>query len=375
MISEDVFALVQLDPPGIELCRISNMTIMMTGGSDGSQPHMDKLCTLLLPPLQDGARPDWAVCVGEHPGHQPFSRGPWPEYRRAPSRRQFRQSTRDSIVSVVMQITGSCREARIFDLVVRCATLLAHAAADTDAVPWAEWGPRSTSMSDHTSFEWSDLLGERRATVDHRSHQIRIYDYNTYRIRQARTAGVAATGDHRQVGDEGGGVLVERRRRGDSDEEVEEGNRYHRSGSRRITEESTILGGEWFREDVWTALPHLDMMIYKPGCKAIYMEQDQLLVQVNDYLDDVSGDEDDDYSFRADDVWVISMAVPWKGSYCIVCNDLGDKYKVGTAFSPPGWTRDLSTWLFLSTGSTPLLVLLTTDRDHFWPSTRDTVDR
>lgn len=306
MLSEDVFALVQLDPPGIELCRISNMA----GDSAGSQPHMDKLCTLLLPPLQDGARPDWAVCVGEHPGHQPFSRGPWPAYRHAPSRRQFRQSTRDSIVSVVMQITGAGRrEARIFDLIVRCATLLDHAHAAgarsetlqwTDAeddrgdgaVPWAEWGPRFTSMSDHTSFEWNDLLGERRATVDHRGHQIRIYDYNPYRIRQARMAGLAATGDHRHVGESGSGGDGggERRRRGDSDEEVEEGNRYRRRGSRRITitERSKILGGEWFREDVWTALPHLDTMIYRPGCKAIYMEQDQLLLQVNDYLDNVS---------------------------------------------------------------------------------------
>src|SRR5580693_1382305 len=102
MVSEDVFALVQLNPPGIELSRISNMKDDggSISGSDGWCPRMDKLCTLLLPPRQDGARPDWAVCVGEHPGHQLFSRGPWPAYRRAPPRRQFRQSTRDSIVSV-----------------------------------------------------------------------------------------------------------------------------------------------------------------------------------------------------------------------------------------------------------------------------------
>jgi hypothetical protein len=305
MISEDVFALVQLDPRlGIELCRISNVR-------GTTPPRMDKLCTLLLPQLRDGARADWAVCVGEHPGHQAFSRGPWPTYRRTPSRRPFRQSTRDSIVSVVMQITGAGGwGARIFDLVVRCATLLDHARAaearssrqaedgdddddDDDGVPWAEWGPRFTSMSDHTSFEWNDLLGERRATVDRRGHQIRMHDYNPYRIRQARMAGLAAAaaaGDHRHVGDEGGGGGGEGgRRRGDSDEgEGEGGNGYRRSGSRRITEGRRISGGEWFREDVLTALPHLDTMIYKPGCKAIYMEQDQLLLHVEDYLDDVS---------------------------------------------------------------------------------------
>lgn len=320
MVSEDVFALVQLNPPGIELSRIYNM-------KGGGEPRMDKLCTLLLPPLQDGARPDWAVCVGEHPGHQLFSRGPWPAYRRAPPRRQFRQSTRDSIVSVVMQVVGSGRQMRIFDLVVRSATLLARAAAaadvesssssdggggggqaerparadvkdsngdeeedegegDVKVVPWASWGPRETSMSDHTSFEWNDLLGERRATVDPRGRRIRIYDYNPYRIRQARMSGlVEVRRHHRHVG--GGGVQQQQQRAGDSDEDEEEANRSHRNGSRRITETSTIKGGQWFREDVSTGLPHLDTVIYRSGCRAIYMEQDQLLLHVED-MNDVS---------------------------------------------------------------------------------------
>jgi len=61
MISEDVLALVQLNPPRIELCQVSSMK----AGSDDNGPHMDKLYTLLLPPLRDGACPDWAVCAGE----------------------------------------------------------------------------------------------------------------------------------------------------------------------------------------------------------------------------------------------------------------------------------------------------------------------
>jgi hypothetical protein len=66
MISKDVLALVQLDPPGIELCRVSNMKreaedghggdggATNTRGSPNDGPRMDKLCTLLLPPLQYG---------------------------------------------------------------------------------------------------------------------------------------------------------------------------------------------------------------------------------------------------------------------------------------------------------------------------------
>ena len=49
--------------------------------------RMDKLSTLLLPPLREGRGPDgtdarviWTFCVEEHPVHQTFSRGPWPEY-------------------------------------------------------------------------------------------------------------------------------------------------------------------------------------------------------------------------------------------------------------------------------------------------------
>jgi hypothetical protein len=335
MISEDVFALVQLNPPGIELSRISNMKV------DGIEPRMNKLCTLLLPALQDGARLDWAVFDGEHPGHQSFSRGPWPAYRHAPPRRQFRHSTRDSIVSVVMQITGKWREVHIFDLVVRSATLLAHAAADVESsssnggdgggqeerparadakdkngdededdvnvVPWASWGPRETSMSDHTSFEWNDLLGERRATVDLRGRRIRIYDYNPYRIRQARTSGLARVHQHHHVGSDREMGRPQQRQAGDSDKEEEEEEKEeerekekekekekeqeqeqeqeqvsHRNGSRRITETSTIKGGQWFQDDVSTALPHLDTVIYELGCRGIYMEQGLLLLHVDD---------------------------------------------------------------------------------------------
>jgi len=302
MVSEDVFALVQLDPPGIELCRISNLTVRagMTDGGGGG-PRMDKLCTLLLAPLQHGARADWAVCVGEHPGHQAFSRGPWPEYRRTSPRRQFRQSPSESIVSVMMQITGSEGHVRIFDVVVRCATLLAHAAAaaaalsstngmdnvqvrqrwdegrEDDGVPWAAWGPRATSVSDHTHVGANDLLGERRTTIDLSGHRVRINDYNLYRIRQAvEAAGEAsksAEDPRRSAGGPQSGVFV--------DVDGDEWNRARENGIRRMTETSTVLGGEWFREDVTTSLPYLETTVYVPRCKGLYMEQDQLLLHVD----------------------------------------------------------------------------------------------
>jgi len=369
MISKDVLALVQLDPPGIELCRISNMgkevedeaTGEEGGGEEGSgtsgdrgatndnsrgrsgrsdgRPRMDKLCTLLLPPLRqerDGtggrdrdharvharARVIWSFCIGEHPGHQTFSRGPWPEYRRAPMlgrRHMFRQSTKESIVSIVMQIEGCEGRMRTFEFVVRCATLLAYADAarvviptDTDTVaadaessngdgrlasaqaqaqaqvvvgdvnaeervPWAAWGPRATALVDQTHVGWRYLLGERRATIEQGVHRIRIRDYNPYRIRQAKASMVAKGLGRHELGDS-------HEHEGEDSSDEGEGivDPFHPHGIRRITESSTTRAGDWFEEDVRTALPHLDVTVDVPGCKAIYMEQDQVLLQVDD---------------------------------------------------------------------------------------------
>jgi hypothetical protein len=347
MISKDVLAQVQLDPPGIELCRISNMQKEAEGeggedgggsGDDGAAaaaandrgsrsngPRMDKLCTLLLPPLrkrQDGttgssAYINWASCIGQHPGHHTFSRGPWPEYRSAPQGRPrtFRQSTEDSIVSVMMEIMGCERRPHLFEVVVRCATLLAYADAAAAAaarvpvvptessngdgqsasardvlgdgdvvveagVPWDAWGPRATAMSDQTDWHVGCryMLGEREATIE--GDEIRIRDYNPYRIRQAKASMVAKGlgGHHDGLGE-------------DSHEEEGSADTAHPNGgggTRRITEgNTTIRGGEWFEEDVSTALPHLDAVVDMPGCRAIYMEQDQIMLLVDD-LDQVS---------------------------------------------------------------------------------------
>ena len=344
MISKDILVQVQVDPPGIELCRISNMQKEAeegeggegSGGSSGGDddggatndrgsrnngpPRMDKLCTLLLPPLRKrddvplgrSACINWASCVGQHPGHHTFSRGPWPEYRSTPQGRlrMFRQSTRDSIVSVVMEIVGCEGRLRTFEVVVRCATLLAYADAaaaaaarmpessngesaqaqdvdvvvgDAEGVRWEAWGPRATAMSDHTHVGWRYMLGERGATIEHDEHQIRIRDYNPYRIRQAKASLVTkGPGGHHA----GHGLGEE-----DSHEEDGKGNadRAHPDGTRRITEGSTtVLGGEWFEQDVSTALPHLDTVVDVPGCTAIYMEQDEIMLPVDD-LGQVSG--------------------------------------------------------------------------------------
>jgi hypothetical protein len=125
-------------------------------------------------------------------------------------------------------------------------------------------------VSDNTQVgERFSLLGERIATIEHR---ICIRDYNPYRIRQAK-ASTAAKGFGRQ---------------GEEDEGEGNADTFYLSVNRRITERSTLQGGEWFQEDVTTSLPHLVSEVDVPGCRAINMEQDKVLFRVDD-LDKVSG--------------------------------------------------------------------------------------
>jgi hypothetical protein len=232
------------------------------------------------------------------------------------------RSTEDGILSIELHIEGP--RSRTFEVIVRRATLLAYAdgarvvttaiatvaagaetsngdgqmtsaqvqdvvgdvnasndtkgSLDDGSVPWDEWGPRATTVSDVEHLDWIDLLGEQRATIE-QVGQIRIRDYNPYRIQQARASKVA-----KGLGSHGWG---------DSHEEEEDegdGNvdTFHPKVTCRIVERSTIQGEEWFEEDVTTTLPHLEIDLDVPGCRGIFMDQNQVLLQVDD-INKVSG--------------------------------------------------------------------------------------
>jgi hypothetical protein len=151
-----------------------------------------------------------------------------------------------------------------------------------DVVPWDVWGPRATAASDYTPAART-VFGERMAVTELLSHQMCICDYNPYRIRKARASmaekghgGVGWAGSHEEEGGDGGEGNVDK---------------FHPKVTRRITESSTLQGGQWFEEDVTTSLPHLDIEVDLPqglpGHTDIYMEQDQVLLRVGD-IDQVS---------------------------------------------------------------------------------------
>jgi len=87
-----------------------------------------------------------------------------------------------------------------------------------------------------------------------------------------------ANGTRRSAGGPQSGVFLD----GD------EWDRTRQNGIRRFKQRSMVFGGEWFREDVTTSLPYLEITVYLPRCRGLYMEQDQLLLHV-DALNVVSG--------------------------------------------------------------------------------------
>ena len=324
MISEDIVALARLNPPGIELCRISNMKNgASSSSSSGSGPRMETLCTLQLPSLRI-SYVECAYCIGEHPDHEAFSRGPLPEYAHPPRCQQFRPSMRDSIVSVVFYCFTS--QECTYEVVVRRSALLAHAAAAELMprsefgfhVPWAKWGPCATSIERRTYFELKAWLGERSAVVhtEYGLSQICINDYNPYRIRQVAGAAVFTLtqtkplqggeqsvdadadedddddgeedchDDGQENKDDGGEDADDGDNEGDSDDGEdsvgEDDNApFRQVGGQdcRIIETNTMR--RVFRNKVSTALPRMEVIINMPGCREIYMQQDLLLLRMS----------------------------------------------------------------------------------------------
>ncbi len=243
-------------------------------------PRMDRLCTLLLPPPWQEPDGTSAIisrvfCIGGQSGHQTFSE-PRPECHRAPlGRRQiFRPSTRDSVVDVVMVILGRDHDWYNIDIVMHCDTLLSYADSvhvaptvsvvpvgddnasaeednENNIVPWDVWGPRATSveLSGAGRVRWRNCFAERRVTIEE-DDLIRIRDYNSYRIQQARDSNVGLK----------------------------------QNGTRRIFDRSEIRGGGWFEKDVIAELPYLDIVVNVHGCREcseIYLEQDEVLLMAD----------------------------------------------------------------------------------------------
>src|SRR5258708_2219437 len=308
MISNDVVAFLQFDPPGVVLCRVSNMQNEREGaindhhglGGQSDGPCMDKLCTLLLPHRRKAissarAGVEYAYY---HYDQQSFSSLQLPYHHQVPmchvpQRHTFHQSTRDRIISIMLWIQGCEGGDHTFEIIVRCATLLDYADGhggtsmarngdddgqsassplvgdvsteggnDDGAVLWDRWGPQATAMFENPSVLENILSGERRAVME-RDDQIRIQDCNPYRIRQAL-----------------------RRRGGDAHEK--EG-RADTVTQTRVVESNTIRAGEWFEEDVTTELPYLETVLNMPGCRTFYLKQNEVLLSVDD-LNKVSVD-------------------------------------------------------------------------------------
>ena len=310
MLSEEIVLLIRLREPALEMCRLSSL-----GVPDAAT--LETVCILTLPGLTMSASLRWATCFGEHPDHALFSRDRHsPEYaprlptmstRQVPEgrrgRRHLRSISADGIISVVMHIHSLSGYTKTVDLSVRCRTLLelpakitqARAAAVASAeenvevsegesgsegeregerraglmggagtgtgagagvltVPWREWGPENTRVLVHDSYSWGSLVGERRATVGQMTPtRITVRDFNPFRVRRA----LARTGEpEKEVKLECGSVI------------------------KVVTERSTFRGGEWFSDDIVSSLPYVETVTPYPDCEGVFMDEDNLLVEV-----------------------------------------------------------------------------------------------
>jgi hypothetical protein len=277
VLSEETILLVRLRDPALELCRLTNI----------GQPNqsLDTVCILSLPGLSPGAYLRWATCFGEHPGHALFSKkrhspdGGASSLTRQQSqsrsylrRRHLRSVPSDGIVSVVMHIHSKSGFFRTIDLSVRCRTLLEFAAAGKPSevggggrgggglppprvVPWEEWGPQGTRILEHDSLTWGSLVGERRATVGQKRPVARITmrDYNPFRVRLA----------------------LERIGAPELDSALSSGCKM-----KVVTTPSLYAAGDLFTHKVETRMPYVETVTPYPGCESIFMDEDNLLVEV-----------------------------------------------------------------------------------------------
>jgi hypothetical protein len=280
MLSDEILLLIRPGEPALELCRLTNI-----GRPDAS---LETVCILSLPKLTKRACLRWATCYGEHPGHGLFSKSlrvsapdsvgalvfpsTFMSTRRPPPpegwgpRQQLRSVPADGIVSVMMELHGLWGYVRTNHLTVRCRSLLAftnnksaeagEGEGTVPTVPWEEWGPKNTRVLEHNSHTWGTLVGERRVTVGHElPPRITVRDYNPFRVRRAlaRTGGPG-----NEIKLECGSIM----------KVVDEKSVYHKGE------------GEGFVNDIESSLPYVETVTPYPGCEGVFMDEDNLLVEV-----------------------------------------------------------------------------------------------
>ncbi|KAI0294199.1 hypothetical protein BC826DRAFT_1104786 [Russula brevipes] len=246
VLSEEIVLLIRLHEPGLELCRLSNI-------SDPSA-SLDTVCILSLPEFNPGASLRWATSFGEHPGHALFSKKRHPAPDGTPRCPWVRPAGRKAGERAATY--GLCRglHPQHGNAPPRDSRADAETGTGMRPVPWEEWGPANTRILEHDSLTWGSLVGERRAMVGRlRPTTITMRDYNPFRVRRA----LARTG-----GRPGAELKL-------------------KCGSviRVVDDASVYPGGEWFREDVETSLPYVETVTPYPRCEGIFMDEDNLLVE------------------------------------------------------------------------------------------------
>lgn len=232
-----------------------------------NKPRLVPLCVLRLPTLTGRASIVRLACRAE-----PNPIGSGPLAIPAPSNRPFRDKVEDAIILFNVLIEDANLDAELFHFpetrpftfVVHRGALLAHIPAAQRAcppfyysapelepepapaaqeVPWAAWGPAVTRWfeSDHASIRWiTTTSGQRAVTTEEGTPTpIIVRDFNPYTVRSARGR-AAASGQSRGC---------------NWSEQLPNGNRMTLK-----VEESVLLAGSVFEEDVRSSLPYVEVV-------------------------------------------------------------------------------------------------------------------
>lgn len=245
-LSQDALVIPNFDEHTLEVSKI------VIDGDD--TPHLVPLCVLHLPPLTRSCSLDEVYCQAE-----PNPTGPGPVDIPPPSERPFRDRAEDAIVIFNLAYRYSGARSNWLTLIVHRRALLAHIPAvhrtcapfcsppepmpAVVQLPWSAWGPPATRLfvGNSTPMYWiSTTAGQRAVTLENTTPSpIIVRDFNPYAVRAAR-------------------VLAA------ENEPSEKGNWSQQLPNRnRMTlcvEDSTLLAGAMFREEVRSSLPYVEVV-------------------------------------------------------------------------------------------------------------------
>jgi hypothetical protein len=231
MISPDVIAVLERDT--IALYRLPQV--------EESEPLLSRICQLALPPLRSTMQYKHSFfCKSYH--ERPLSTPRTPAgYQRLPFSNDWMQGIIHLLLIIITQTSQAAHYSlalsrkALFTAAEAAAESTANLSTGIGAVPWNEWGPRSSRMfSEPPPLVPIKRAGQRWIWPDTNSRKFVIHDFNAFRARRLHSEiaeGRAHVNDSSDSGYGGRTIGV------------------------RVGSSTSIQSNEYFAEDILSELP------------------------------------------------------------------------------------------------------------------------